>query len=512
MLKELNLNYLRQSLFGLVVVGLLCSIGMWILIQRHIETINGGRVALADPVAFETEAALTAIRNVSVLSPTGDAFFDNRTVVIDQGRIVSIVADGPVPDGARLIDGQGRFLIPGLIDAHVDLRRQPNDLLLYLANGITHVRDLAGQPEDLVLQGELEAGRVGPSLAVASPRLISAGLIEGGWISMTRPTINIRHPERAAQRVRELANEGYDAISIDSRMDLETFQAISSAANAIGLHTIGNLPAAFDLDRLSNTALSELARSEDLVEGLLGEFAEHAEREDPAAFLAQVEERGAQIADALMASDTAVTSTLWFTDTLARQAGDLVGALRDLPLEYANPAMVEGSRYAGVGWLPGMNRFELPRDLDSARRDRTIAIWQMRNQAHGILLRELAAGGVPIIAGSRATAELMIPGFSLHEELKTLNNNGLSPPEVLAAATRVPAARMGLEAGVIESGRPADLLLLRANPLADIANTRSIEMVIRAGRVFDRPSLDAMLKAVEQAHADSRQFELTRYQ
>lgn len=506
------MNYLRQSLFGLVVVGFLCSIGMWVLIQHHIETINGGRVTLADPAAFETEAVLTAIQNVSVLSPAGDAFVDNRTVVIDQGRIISVSAGGPLPNGARLIDGQGRFLIPGLIDAHVDLRRQPNDLLLYLANGVTHVRDLTGQPEDLILQSELEAGRVGPSLTVTSPRLISAGLIEGGWISMTRPTVNVRHPERAAKLVEQLASEGYDAISIDSRMDLETFQAINVAANAIGLHTVGRLPDDFGLGELSNTALSELAGVEDLVEGLLDEFATLAEREDPAAFLAYVEERAAQIADALRASDTAVASTLWFTDTLARQAGDLVEALRDLPLEYANPAMVEGSRYAGVGWLPGMNRFELPRDLDSGRRDRTIALWQMRNQAHGIVLRELAAGGVAIIAGSQATAELMIPGFSLHDELKALNNNGLSPAQALAAATRLPAERMGLEVGVIEAGRPADLVLLQANPLADITNTRSIEMVIRAGQVFGRSSLDAMLKAVEQAHADSRQFELSRYQ
>lgn len=506
------MNYLRQSLFGLVVVGLLCSIGMWILIQSHIDTINGGRVTLADPTAFEAEAVLTAIQNVSVLSPTGDGFVDNRTVVIDQGRIVSINESGSPPDGARLIDGQGRFLIPGLIDAHVDLRRQPNDLLLYLANGVTHVRDLAGRPEDLILQGELEAGRVGPSLTVASPRLISAGLIEAGWISMTRPTVNVRHPERAAKRVRELASEGYDAISIDAGMDLETFEAVNSAARAIGVQTIGRLPDEFDLGELSNTALSELAGVEDLVEGLLDEFATRAGPDDPAAFLAHVEERAPQIADALMASSTAVGSTLWFTDTLARQAGDLVGALQDLPLEYANPAMVEGSRYAGVGWLPGMNRFELPRDLDAGRRDRTLEIWQMRNQAHGIVLRELAAGGVAIIAGSQATAELMIPGFSLHDELRTLNNNGLSPAQALAAATRLPAEQMGLEVGVIEAGRPADLLLLQADPLANIANTRSIEMVMRAGRVFDRAALDAMFQAVEQAHADSRRFELTRYQ
>ena len=506
------MNYLRQSLFGLVVVGFLCAIGMSVLIRSHIDTINGGRVAVVDSTPFETEAVLTAIQNVNVLSPAGDAFLDDRTVVISDGRILTINEDDAAPDGARVIDGRGRFLIPGLIDANVDLRRQPNDLLLYLANGVTHVRDLSGRAQDLALKQELEDNRVGPSLTVASPKLHSAGFIEGGWIAMTRPAVNVRSSDRASGVVEELAKAGYDAISVDSAVEIDTFKAIIAAAEAVGLSTIGHLPDRFDLAELSSMTLTELARIENLIERLLDEFSLQNDGGGRAAFLDFVQQRAPQIADDLLTSGTAVSSSLWLMDTLARQAGDLVSALRNLPLEYANPAMVEGSPYAGVGWLPGMNRFELPRDLDAERRDSTIAIWQTRNQAQKIVLRELAARGVPITASSNATAELMIPGFSLHDELRILHQSGLSPAQTLQTATRVPAGLMGLRSGVIEADRPADLVLLRDNPLIDITNTRSIDAVIRDGQTYKRADLDAMLEAVRQAHAKSRKFELSRYQ
>jgi hypothetical protein len=505
------LNYLRQSLFGLVVVGGLCAIMMIVLIRSHIDTINGGRVPWVDPSAFASAPGPLVIDNVRVLSADGRAFLQDRSVVIVDGSIISVGPMAAGPPGARRVDARGGFLIPGLIDGQIDLRRQPNDLLIYLAHGVTHIRDLAGHAEDLDLARRLAAGQVGPSMTVASPKLFSAGLIEGGWISMTRPALNVRHPERAGELVEELAEIGYAAISLDAGLDLPSFMAINTAAKAAGIPTVGRLPDGFDLSRLSGMALSELIGVEDLVEGLLTEFSREHQDGDSRAFLEYVQERSTQLAEDLRAADTAINSSLWFADTLSRQAGDLVDTLKSLPLEYANPGMVEGSPYAGVGWLPGMNRFELPRDLDEQRRARTIAVWEMRSEAQAILVRELAARGVPVTAGSKATAELMIPGLSLHEELAVLNRSGLSPAESLLAATRVPAERMGLSSGVIEPGRPADLVLLRDDPLADIRNSRSIEMVIRGGRLFDRNTLDSMLAAVRRAHAESREFDLSRY-
>ncbi len=506
------MNYLRQSLFGLIVVGLLCSIAMAILAQRHTETINGGRVEVADPAPFERQLQATVIESVNVLAPDGLSFIPGQTVVIDQGRILAVGQAPSMPAGAMRIDGRGAYLIPGLIDGQVDLRQQPNDLLLYLANGITRIRDVSGQPEDLALAAELARGRPGPSLSVVSPPLINEGLIAGLWTSLTGPETNVRHPDQAAAALEAIAAAGYQTARIGEDVGLETYEAVLAAASRKAIPTIGPLPEGAALGRLAASAPSEVERLERLMQALLDEFSRGSTSTDQSAFLAYVEDRADELAVILQARGTAVGTALWFSSSLPRQASDLVELLKSLPLAYANPAMVEGSRYAGVGWLPGMNRFELPRDLDAERRSATVRVWAMRAEAQKILLRAFSARGVPIVAGSRATDELMVPGFSLHDELKTLHESGLTTAEALRAATLAPAAAMGLASGAIEVGRPADLVLLRANPLVDIDNMRSIDVVIRAGRVHDRTALDAMLEAVRQAHAISRRFELTRYQ
>jgi len=506
------LNYLRQSVFGLIVVGLICAVGMYALIQAHVHTIYGGRVEIADYRSFEKPSELTAIVNVNVLAPEGDRMLPERTVVLDQGLIVSIEASGAEPSGARVIDGRNQFLIPGLIDGHVHLRRQPNDLLLYVANGITQVRQLSGRPEDLSLKQDIERGRIGPALYVASPSLFSAGRIEGAWTAMTRPALNVRHAGRAEAVIDDLIESGYDAIKTYDNLDLESFQRINVIARERDIYTLGHLPVGFDLNTLADIELAELAHIEELIKKLLDEFTPYYERGGHGGFLRFVEQRTPRIVSDLLEAGTAVNTTLWFMDTLEHQAGDLVGALKQIPLEYANPGMVEGSRYAGMGWLPGMNRFQLPPDLDPDIRDNTVEFWRTRAEAHKVLLRALAAGNVPITLGTDATVEGVVPGFSLHQELITLQQSGLSPQQALASATLTLSDLMGTNGGSIAPGHDADLVLLSANPLLDIGNTALIDTVILDGRILDRTTLDGMLSAVRSAHANSRNFDLSRYQ
>jgi imidazolonepropionase-like amidohydrolase len=123
----------------------------------------------------------------------------------------------------------------------------------------------------------------------------------------------------------------------------------------------------------------------------------------------------------------------------------------------------------------------------------------------------MVEGGVRVVAGTDATSHLVIPGFSMHDELQALVRCGMQPAAALAAATAVAAELLGSEAGVIEAGRPADLVLLSANPLEEIGNTARIEAVILDGRLVERRDLDAMLAAVRDAHAQSRNFDIARY-
>ena len=155
---------LRKWLLRLgMVLGVLAVLAV-VLVRIHVHRIYGGLVEEADPEPFRTGIASVALVNVRALSPDGERFVPGQTVVVRDGRIDAVSSSADVPEGVRVIDGKGRYLIPGLIDGHVHLRRQPNDLLLYLANGVTTVRDFAGGPHDLKWREEIAAGRPGPRL------------------------------------------------------------------------------------------------------------------------------------------------------------------------------------------------------------------------------------------------------------------------------------------------------------------------------------------------------------
>ncbi len=253
------------GVIGFTVIALISAI--W-LIKAHVHTIYGGRVTLVDPAQFETSATLTAITNVSVLSPNGEEMLDDRTVIIDKGKIISVTQGAQLSKSMLVVDGQGKFLIPGLIDSHVHLRRQPNDLLLYVANGITHIRDMSGSISDLALRQEVENGRIGPRIYVASPTLYTSGRLEGWYNSLTGPRINVGNADRAQGLVRSLAEAGYDALKTYDNIDLDTYRTINRVAKDIGLHTTGHLPRNIKLEELRTTEQRELAHIEEIVKKL----------------------------------------------------------------------------------------------------------------------------------------------------------------------------------------------------------------------------------------------------
>jgi len=502
---------LRRAALGLTGTAVVLALSAMWLTKAHMYRVYGGRVDRVAADRFPSSPASAAITNVSVLAPDGASFIADQTVVIGDGLILSVDADDTMPSDAFLIDGTDHYLIPGLIDAHVHLRQQPNDLLLYLANGVTTVRDLSGSPDALRWREEVEAGRAGPRLAVASPQLYTSTRIDGWFRDFTRSSRNVQYRASSENLVVELVNTGYDALKLYDNIDLDAHREITAAARAQGVHTVGHLPRDFPLEELRRTPQRELAHIEEIVKPLLTEFGAFHASGGGDAFLRLVRHRTPGIVDDLIANDVAVNTTLWLMDTLEGQATDLRETLRALPLEYANPAMVEGSEYIGLGWLPGRNRFELPADADDATVARTRDFFRARVEAQRILLREMASRGVTITAGTDATTELMIPGFSLHSELESLERAGLTPSQALRSATLAAADVLGSDAGAIEAGRPADVLLLRENPLADPSATRSIAAVFSRGRYYPRAELDSMLAAVAAAHAESRRWSLGDY-
>lgn len=264
-------------------------------------------------------------------------------------------------------------------------------LLLYVANGVTHVRDLAGSKADLALREEIRAGRMGPRLTVASPMLFTGGPMKGAFDAFVSPRQNVGTADRAPRVVQSLADEGYDAIKTYADLDLDTFRAVNSVAAELGMHTVGLLPDGFELSELVSTQQRELAHIEEIIKVLQVEFRALGRDDYADAFPGFVAGCADAIIDDLLANDIWVNSTLWFSEVVGDQAFGLEDALRRLPLEYANPAMVEGSPYvAAMGWLPGRNQFESAADTSAAERARIEHSWapisEQRSDRRGGLL------------------------------------------------------------------------------------------------------------------------------
>ena len=195
-------------------------------------------------------------------------------------------------------------------------------------------------------------------------------------------------------------------------------------------------------------------------------------------------------------------------ESLEGQIFDLESKMKEVQIEYANPGIVEGHPDAGTGWLPGLNKFptyagETPEEIEENKE-----FWEVREKAHHILLNAMIEQGVSVLAATDSNGWLIVPGFALHDELQSLNRAGMTPAQALYSATAAVAKAINSNAGVVEEGRRADLILLTANPLIKIENTTAIDTVILNGRVLDRAMLDEMLEAVKTANASSRTIEL----
>lgn len=512
---------------GGVIAGLvlLAAVALFVLTNRTVNRIYGGETQIVDPGQFQVDSQPIAITRVSVLSPDGTEMLADRTVLIRDGKIASISRGDDVPQGVSLIDGNGKFMIPGLVDSHVHLQRSPNDLLLYVANGVTQIRSMGGSDSDLELREEINNGRIGPRLYVSSPSMNSAeGFSAAGPIPAWIPesvviwfienvynTHSTASAEEAENDARLFIERGYDGIKLYGFLNTESYRAILDVAEELKVPTVGHLPDTMPLSELRITHVGEIAHIEELVKALLNEFGSF-NSQGGRAFLEFVESRKDEIAADLVANDIAVHSTLRFSESIGDQVFDLEAAIADTPLEYANPGIVEGSAPLEFGWLPGNNKFEAyagdtPEEIASNR-----GFWVAREEAHRILLRAMVEAGVTTLAGTDANGWLSVPGFSLHDELRSLHRAGMTTAQALHAATAAPAGRIDSNAGVLDVGRRADLVLLDRNPLVDIENTSTIDAVVLNGRFLDRVRLDAMLDAVKAANAASRSFDLSLYQ
>lgn len=475
--------------------------------------IYGGHTEVVDYTQFSVPNKVVCINNVNILAPDGHEFIPNQTVHIEDGVIVSIDSLAQQSKEVTTINGQGKFLIPGLIDSHVHLFKSPNDLLLYVANGVTGIREMIGEENHLEWRKEIKAGRIGPDMYIASPRLGSFGLIEGWWMNWTQGFNNVRSAAEAESMVKAYAKQGYDAVKIYSYLNKESYEAINKGAMSEGLDVVGHIPFSMELSDIWNANQSELAHLEEVMNAFRREFGQFNNQVEANDFLAYVEKRSKELVPKLIENNISVTTTLWLTQSFVRQKNELEKVLKEVELVYENPGISEWDERIpeGLGWLPEVNRYKLPENLSPEEQVWQKIFWDTYGHACVIILKNLSAGGVNIMAGTDANLPPTVPGFSLHDELIAMHQAGMSTSQVLQSATVIPADWLKRNTGKIMPGKKANLVLLERNPLENISNTSSINTVLLNGRILDRSLLDKMLESVKKANNASRKKDISYF-
>ena len=506
------LKWIVRIGLGLCVLALLGMVSTYVFIDRELNRMYGAFVEVAEPDLPPPGPGAYALVDVNVLAPEGDVFLPGQAVVVDAGLIRSVVPADFVPAGLETVDGQGRYLIPGLTDSHVHLWQSENDLLVYIANGVTQVRDMNTVPVNLRWRAEIEAGRIGPDIFAVAPQFATFGPMEGAFVGWTQRKTIVRTGDAVRAAVKDFSDEGYDAVKASSFLDKAGYEAMSEATRAQGIKLVGHLPIAIGLDDLWASNQSEVAHVEEFVKILDREFGGYGPDEADA-FLEYVRERSGDVSARMIEQGISVTSTLALVDSFQRQKTDLHSELDAAELAYENPGIAEGTVITsrGMGWLPEVNIYRWPDQWDDDRKARSRVYWQAYADAQHILFDAFLKAGVPIMAGTDANVPVRVPGFSLHEEFVALQAAEMSPAQILASATSVPSDYMGSNTGRIEAGREADLVLLRGNPLEDIAATQEIDMVVLDGRRLDRDALDALLESVKVANDASRKVALEQF-
>jgi len=427
-----------------------------------------------------------AIVDVTLISGTGAPPLRGATVVVDGERITAVgpAAAVRVPADARPVDGRGKFLIPGLVDMHTHVSKTRGSALqLFVANGVTTLRDMGGDQEELLRwRREIRAGaRIGPRLLLAGPYLESARNVErmrGTPVAemaepVERTRIPVGSPEEARRVVAMIAKAGLDHVKIRTVQDRATYLAIAEAAKQENLPLVGHAPSLPPEDILA-------AGQKSLEHGLVVPPAS-PEREQRLAVYRRFADAGTVVVPTLV---TAFASGLQPQETLAAMVEDEAGKIE--------PRRRYVSKFLLIDW----------REQVSEQTPERRAFFKDYVPRARQVLREMHEAGVKILAGSDTAVLGVFPGSSLHEEMALLVSElGMTPAQALERATRGSAEFLGLGAslGTIAPGKLADLVLLGADPLADIQNLRRVEAVFLGGRLFTRADLDLLLAAVEAA-------------
>ena len=414
----------------------------------------------------------TAFIGVNVLPMDTDAVLADQTVIVTDGKIASIAQSraAQVPEGAVRIDGTGKYLLPGLgeLHAHIPGGNAPDadverTLFLYVANGVTTIRGMLGHPRHLVYRDRVAKGDV------LGPRIYTSGPSFNGNTAKT--------PDAAAAMVTEQQKAGYDLLKIHPGVPRDAFDAMAAKADQLKMPFAGHVPEAVGLTR----ALEAKYRSIDHLDGYVEALVPNAAGSQTFGvnLVAQADE--SRIPALVKATRAAGT---WQVPTEIL----LVNWLNDVdPQTMASwPEMKYVAPQTLTNWIAQKQGFATK--YPQADRQKLLALRRK-------IIKALHDGGVPFALGSDAPQTWNVPGFSAHRELGALVAAGLTPYEALKSGTANVGTYCGTQAsvGTVTAGKRADLMLLDANPLTNIANSSRIAGVMVNGRWLSKADIDARL-------------------
>jgi imidazolonepropionase-like amidohydrolase len=444
-----------------------------------------------------------AIAHVTVINPGSGKVQPDRTLVINRAAIVSV---GPtkhtkLPASTKVIDGSGKFVIPGLWDMHTHFQDAPLDMKLYVANGVLGVRNM-GAPASLVfpLRDAIAAGKQ------LGPKIVACGPIVDGPDSWVNPSflISVKNPDEARAAVDLLKQQGTDCIKVYNNLSRDSYYAIIDEAKKLDIPVVGHLPNAISVREASNAGQQSLEHRLALQGGSTVEDELIKRSMDQSVF----QEARSTGKFALIPAKIAVDET-FMLDNFSQQRADETYRLLARNQTFITPTMVEEYAFTNID---DMDKQDEPRkqyvsaetlhwwkpENGMLTKYRTPEYIATRKRDYAKIMEEIPRAqklGVHLLAGTDLTCPYIFPGFSLHDELRIFVEAGLTPMQALETATTNPALFLGLSKtwGQVEPGYTANLVLLNADPMADIANTENINAVVVNGVFLDRAKLDQLL-------------------
>lgn len=456
-----------QAAFGQEVIS-----GNWVLGD------DAGTIILkksAPPSELQTEQPAPPLRTVAfvgvnLIPMEKELVVKDQTVIVKNGRIAEI---GPVdrvkpPADAVHVDARGKFLMPGLIDMHVHVFSDPKEMRLFVANGITTVRNMAGQPNHLKLRQQIAAGQVfGPTLYTCGPLLLG-----------------YKDPKTVTQQVADQCAAGYDCIKLYNIFDWspEAYKAAIDTPRDKKVPAVGHLPHNLPIE---TTLVPGRQTVEHVEELLYPYFLKQENRLDEAKI--------PYVTKLMTDSGIAIDPTLTVYHYISLIVGnDSFQQLVKRPeLKYISPRV----RNQWISNNSYRNRFS---EANLPFLEKTMAFLRT-------LAKDLHDSGVKTLLGTDTSEDqpFVLPGFSIHEELQELVKAGLSPYEALRAGTVNAAEILNAsdEIGTVQVGKRADLLLLNANPLQDISAANRRAGVMLRGRWIPESELQKMLEELSAGYA-----------